>query len=57
MGFFDKLFKRPPESAMNLKRNDNCWCGSGKKYKKCHYTSDKKYFDAKLMNTACNTSG
>lgn len=18
------------------KRNDNCWCGSGKKYKKCH---------------------
>jgi uncharacterized protein YecA (UPF0149 family) len=18
-------------------RNDPCWCGSGKKYKKCHY--------------------
>ena len=24
-----------------LKRNDPCWCGSGKKYKKCHLQSDK----------------
>ena len=26
-------------SATNRKlgRNDPCWCGSGKKYKKCHY--------------------
>ncbi|MGM0443407.1 MAG: type I methionyl aminopeptidase [Fibrobacterota bacterium] len=23
-------------------RNDPCWCGSGKKYKKCHWKSDKK---------------
>lgn len=23
-------------------RNDPCWCGSGKKYKKCHLRSDKK---------------
>jgi preprotein translocase subunit SecA len=22
--------------------NDPCWCGSGKKYKKCHYQQDKK---------------
>jgi SEC-C motif len=21
---------------MKLGRNDQCWCGSGKKYKKCH---------------------
>ena len=21
-------------------RNDDCWCGSGKKYKKCHYRAD-----------------
>jgi preprotein translocase subunit SecA len=20
----------------NIGRNDPCWCGSGKKYKKCH---------------------
>src|SRR4030042_6857629 len=23
-----------------LSRNDFCWCGSGKKYKKCHMVSD-----------------
>lgn len=22
-------------------RNDNCWCGSGKKWKKCHFPSEK----------------
>ncbi len=22
-----------------IKRNDNCWCGSGKKWKQCHYPS------------------
>jgi len=25
---------------MKLARNDPCWCGSGKKYKKCHLESD-----------------
>ena len=23
-------------------RNDECWCGSGRKYKKCHWTIDEK---------------
>ena len=23
-----------------LDRNDPCWCGSGKKYKKCHMMED-----------------
>lgn len=27
---------------MNLSRNDLCWCGSGKKYKKCHYELDQE---------------
>jgi methionyl aminopeptidase len=27
---------------MNLNRNDQCWCGSGKKYKKCHIELDEK---------------
>ena len=22
-------------------RNEPCWCGSGKKYKKCHYAADE----------------
>ncbi|MBI2003501.1 MAG: preprotein translocase subunit SecA [Parcubacteria group bacterium] len=26
---------KPPEQK-NIGRNDPCWCGSGKKYKKCH---------------------
>jgi len=25
-----------------LGRNDPCWCGSGKKYKKCHWNSDRR---------------
>ena len=25
-----------------LERNAQCWCGSGKKYKKCHYNFDEK---------------
>ena len=25
-----------------LGRNAPCWCGSGKKYKKCHLGADKK---------------
>jgi hypothetical protein len=54
MGLLDKLLHRkPPESALELGRNDPCWCGSGKKYKKCHYESDKKYFASRLR-TACN---
>jgi hypothetical protein len=56
MGFLDKLFHRlPPKSAMDLGRNDPCWCGSGKKYKKCHYKSDQKYFSIIVAKT-CKTS-
>ena len=40
-----KAFASPPQSstdssqsvAKKLGRNDPCWCGSGKKWKKCHY--------------------
>jgi hypothetical protein len=30
-------------------RNDACWCGSGKKYKKCHLPED----DQKVAEKAC----
>ncbi len=30
------------EVEEKLGRNDNCWCGSGKKYKKCHGSFDEK---------------
>jgi hypothetical protein len=32
--------KPAPAQSATLNRNDDCWCGSGKKYKKCHLTSD-----------------
>lgn len=27
---------------ITINRNDPCWCGSGQKYKKCHYEFDRK---------------
>lgn len=30
---------------MKLNRNDVCWCGSGLKYKKCHFAFDEKLAD------------
>ncbi len=36
----------PPETIRNVgpkvSRNDPCWCGSGKKYKKCHLGKDER---------------
>ncbi len=37
----EKVFKRKPELAepqnnIDIERNSPCWCGSGKKFKKCH---------------------
>ncbi len=37
---------RPAQTETSIKKtlpkpNDPCWCGSGKKYKKCHMASDK----------------
>ena len=29
-------------------RNDACWCGSGKKYKKCHMDFDRKIHEYQL---------
>ena len=28
--------------SAKIGRNDPCWCGSGKKYKKCHEAFDEK---------------
>jgi hypothetical protein len=54
MALLDRLFRRrPPKEAANLGRNDPCWCGSGKKYKRCHYEPDRKYF-SRSLKTTCN---
>jgi methionyl aminopeptidase len=33
--------KTQSASSVNLGPNDPCWCGSGKKYKKCHMSADR----------------
>ena len=33
---------------MRIGRNDNCWCGSGEKYKKCHMGFDEKLREFKI---------
>lgn len=30
------------EPAPNTGRNEPCWCGSGKKYKRCHIEADQQ---------------
>lgn len=46
MSFFSwlgNLFSpKPATPRPELGRNDPCWCGSGKKYKKCHLDKDEK---------------
>ena len=38
----DDVIPEPMHRGVTLGRNDPCWCGSGKKYKKCHLDSDEK---------------
>ncbi len=33
---------KPVQRGEKLGRNDPCWCGSGKKYKYCHYDADHR---------------
>ncbi|HUU83964.1 MAG TPA: SEC-C metal-binding domain-containing protein [Phycisphaerae bacterium] len=54
MGLLARLFRRkPPQAAAQLGRNDPCSCGSGRKYKRCHYEADQKYF-SRSLRSACN---
>jgi methionyl aminopeptidase len=36
-----------------INRNDPCWCGSGKKYKKCHLAGDEKPVRAAVPEKRC----
>ncbi len=45
MSILERLFGsngRPETEKKELGRNDLCWCGSGKKYKKCHLEKDER---------------
>jgi len=37
----NKLTSRVPKKKIKINRNDPCPCGSGKKYKNCHWKDDK----------------
>lgn len=59
MGILDaigNLFKSPgPEAPRPLVgRNDPCWCGSGRKYKKCHLDEDESK-NNKARAACCTT--
>ncbi len=62
MSLFDRvvgLLKRTTENeiAPEIKpgRNESCWCGSGKKYKKCHLPEEEKKAAAKACSPNCPT--
>jgi methionyl aminopeptidase len=40
-----------------LKRNDRCWCNSGKKYKACHMADDDRKRSAQLAAAATQSAG
>ncbi len=42
MKILERLFNNKATDARKaeLGRNELCWCGSGKKYKRCHLDSD-----------------
>ncbi|MDA8101239.1 MAG: SEC-C metal-binding domain-containing protein [Nitrospiraceae bacterium] len=55
MGLFDgirTLFQSSEQTPPAVKpgRNEPCWCGSGKKYKKCHEPGEM----AKAAERACS---
>ncbi len=55
MGLLDRLMGKlqntgPTAPAVKPGRNEPCWCGSGKKYKKCHLPGE----EAKAAERACS---
>ena len=49
MDFFKKAISGGNEAPDKKPgRNDPCWCGSGKKYKRCHLDSDRRKASAHL---------
>ena len=55
-----RLVLGPEQQAIPmLGRNDRCWCGSGKKYKQCHLSSDdrKRLADRSAMGAPSKGGG
>ena len=43
----EPAFAKAPAGQRKLGRNDPCWCGSGKKWKHCHYPQKARKYDQK----------
>jgi hypothetical protein len=39
--------KDKPDVPKEIGRNEDCWCGSGRKYKKCHLAEDERVNSAR----------
>ena len=57
LGAIAKAFGREANPAPNtsLGRNEPCWCGSGDKYKRCHFDSDQRRIQSQ-KKTCCTTT-
>ena len=58
MGLLDRVLgtlRATKESAPEKKpgRNEPCWCGSSKKYKKCHLPEDRNKAAARSCSVNC----
>lgn len=58
MGLFERAISalvgtKAATPSVRPGRNDACWCGSGKKYKKCHLPEDEKKVEAKACALNC----
>jgi SEC-C motif len=51
ISFFKRLFEKN-KPVPNVGRNDECWCGSGLKYKRCHMSRDAQK-KSKELAAAC----
>jgi hypothetical protein len=58
------LLAHQPEPRRDLGRNEPCWCGSGRKYKKCHLGREQrtlagrvKWLYAKALNMQSSAVG
>ena len=50
---FQRLVLGPEQQAIPvLGRNDLCWCGSGRKYKACHLSTDDRKRAARRSGTS-----
>jgi hypothetical protein len=61
MNLFSKMLgafggNAPEAPAVKPGRNDVCWCGSGRKYKKCHYAEDGAKAAAKACALNCGST-